>query len=426
MLPSSRVIEAVEKLNFQVTSADVSAQTGLALQVANREVAALASLTGGHMQVTQTGEIAYKFDPNLRSILLQKSTAAWWREFWGKVWRVIFYLIRISFGIVLIISIVLVVIAIFVALAVLSSSSDRDNGSEDRRGGGISLLWIDPTPIFYFSDDYDRPRRTLPEKKAEGDRGFLENVFAFLFGDGNPNYDLEERRYRLIANVIRNHDGVVVGEQLLPYLDEVSPAQLDNEDYMLPVLAKFNGYPEVTPQGKLVYRFPDLQMVASRRPKQDVPKYLEERLWRFNSAGDGANALSAGLGVFYLLASLFLAELLRDPRLASHLTGGFLGFINGVFGFLLGYAILFLLIPTVRYFVIQMWNNSIRQRNALREKWGRALRNLTPDLQAKLAFAQELAIKQSAVDEQRLAYSTESDLLLQEFEALLREPDLQN
>ncbi|MEN9248060.1 MAG: hypothetical protein Q6L19_07900, partial [Gloeomargarita sp. GMQP_bins_69] len=65
MLPDPRVIAAVENLHHQVTVADVAAETGLALPIVNRELANLASLTLGHLVVSESGEILYKFSPNL-------------------------------------------------------------------------------------------------------------------------------------------------------------------------------------------------------------------------------------------------------------------------------------------------------------------------------------------------------------------------
>jgi len=428
MLPNQAVMQAVEKLNFRVTVADVASQTGLALAVANREVANLASLTGGNIQVAESGEIAYKFAPNFRAILLQRSLLARWQSFWQKVWGVLFYLIRISFGIVLVISILIVVLGIIAAIVVINSSSDSDNRNDSNnsnRSGGGAFIWLgDPFSIFYpsygYYDNYDygSSGRKRQQVKAEGDRGFLENVFSFLFGDGNPNADLEQRRYVMIANVIRNSDGVVIGEQILPYLD---PAPItDNEDYMLPVLAKFNGYPEVSESGFLAYRFPDLQKVAVQQEKRSVPPYLAENLWQFSKAGEQATALSIGLGVFYLVASLFLGSLLNNPALQKNLTG-LLGLVNAGYGFLLGYAILFLTIPTVRYFLIQLWNVPIQERNRWRREQANQLRQKSSPIPAKLEFAKKLAIAQEEIKESQLIYTTEEDLLTQELRNLLAE-----
>lgn len=53
--------------------------------------------------------------------------------------------------------------------------------------------------------------------------GFLESVFSYIFGDGNPNEGLEERRLSLVANMIRENQGSVTAEQLAPYCDDAPP-----------------------------------------------------------------------------------------------------------------------------------------------------------------------------------------------------------
>jgi hypothetical protein len=198
----------------------------------------------------------------------------------------------------------------------------------------------------------------------------------------------------------------------------VPPA--DSEDYMLPVLAKFNGYPEVSDTGTLAYRFPDLQKVAVQQEKRNVPPYLAENLWQFSKAGASATTLSIGLGIFYLVASLFLGSLLNNPAVQLRLTG-FLGLVNAGFGFLLGYAILFLTIPTVRYFLIQLWNVPIQERNRWRRAQANQLKEKIDPIPAKLQFAQKLAIAPEEIKESQLIYTTEEDLLTQELRNLLAE-----
>ncbi|NJK35687.1 MAG: hypothetical protein HC919_12460 [Oscillatoriales cyanobacterium SM2_2_1] len=420
MLPNPQVMESVEKLRYQVTVADVAAQTGLNLEVANREVMLLASLTSGDLAVAESGDITYKFSPNFRGVLLQRSAAARTRAFWQAVWKWVFYLIRISFGIILVVSIMVVVVAIVVAIAAINSQNQRDERSDDRRSGGNNwFVYVgNPFNLFYPSYGSRYPTNTQERlrspEKAEGDRGFLENVFSFLFGDGDPNANAEERRYRLIAQVIRNHDGVVIAEQIAPYLDEVDSAATDNENFMLPVLVKFNGFPEVSQHGTFAYRFPDLQTTATSRQKATMPECFTEAPWQFSKSGSGAIALSAGLGIFYLVAALYLGVLLQSPVIQQNLIG-FLGLVNGAFGFLLGYAILFLTIPSVRYFVIQVANQKILDRNIQRQQRADLLQQSLPQLASKLAFARQFAIAQKTLDTERISYSTEQDVLEQEF-----------
>jgi hypothetical protein len=425
MTSRTAVIDAVEKLNYRVTIGDVAAQSGLDLNTAQREVLAIASETGGNIQVAESGEIAYKFAPNFRQVLVSRSFWLQVKENLKGVWKWVFLGIRFSFGILLIVSIAIVVIGIIAATIALNQSrndNDRDDRRSDRSGGGGFIFlggWGNPfgNPFIMFDRDYYEPQRL--RERDPNDMNFFESVFSFLFGDGDPNASLEERRWREIATMIRSNNGVVIAEQIAPYLDETS--RLENDEYfVIPVLSKFNGFPEVSEAGTLAYKFPELQKVASERKSKSKSAYLQEKLWKFSQAPQGKITLAIGLGIFYLVASLYLGSLIGDPRLAKSLVG-FLGFIKAAYGFLLGYAVLFLSTPLVRYFVLQYLNKGIGDRNQKRAASAEQLKNPSSTLREKLAFASMFAMKQEAIDQNNLAYTTEQDLADQEYAKMLKE-----
>lgn len=421
-------MEAVEKLNYRVTIGDVAAQSGLDLNTAQREILALAAETGGNLQVAESGEIAYKFAPNFRQVLVSRSFWLQVKEWLKGVWKWVFYAIRISFGILLIVSILIVVLGIIAATIALNSqkgSNDRDDRRSDNRGGGGGFIWLggwgNPfgNPFIMFDPYYYEPEQV--KQRDPDEMGFLESVFSFLFGDGNPNADLEERRWRDIASMIRSHNGVVIAEQIAPYLDETSRLEGD-EYFVIPVLSKFNGFPEVSDAGTLAYKFPELQKVASERKSKTSNSYLQEKIWKFSQAPQGKIALSIGLGVFYLVASLYLGSLLGNPRLQAMLTAGsFLGLVNAAYVFLLGYAVLFLSTPLVRYFVLQYLNGSISDRNQKRAVNAEKVQKPSATLREKLDFARTFATKQEVIDQNNLAYTTEQDLTDQEYAKMLKE-----
>jgi len=425
MTSRTAVMEAVEKLNYRVTIGDVAAQSGLDLNTAQREVLALASETGDNLQVAESGEIAYKFAPDFRNILISRSFKLQVQEWLKGVWKWLFWAIRASFGILLIVSILIVVAGIIAATIALQSQNRNDNDRDDRRsdrgGGGFIWLggWGNPfgNPFIMFDPYYYEPEQI--RQRDPNEMGFLESVFSFLFGDGNPNADLEERRWREIAAMIRSNNGVVIAEQIAPYLDETSRLEGD-EYFVIPVLAKFNGFPEVSEAGTIAYKFPELQKVASERLAKVNHSYLQEKLWQFSQASQGKIALAIGLGIFYLVASLYLGSLLGNPRLATSLVG-FLGFIKAAYGFLLGYAVLFLSTPLVRYFVLQYLNGGISDRNQKRAARAEQLQNPSSTLREKLNFAKTFATKQEVIDQNNLAYTTEQDLTDQEYAKLLKE-----
>ena len=111
MAPNPAIMQAVEKLGYRVTIGDVSTQAGLNIGLASQGLLALASDAGGHMQVAESGDIVYEFPRNFRDVLRNKYLRLQLQEWWKKIWKVLFYLIRISFGILLIASIVLIYVA---------------------------------------------------------------------------------------------------------------------------------------------------------------------------------------------------------------------------------------------------------------------------------------------------------------------------
>lgn len=437
MTPNPAIINAVEKLGYRVTVGDVAATAGLDVKVAEPGLLALASDAGGHLQVSESGDIAYLFPKDFQGILRNKYLRLQLQESWQKIWRVLFYLIRISFGIVLLASIVLISIAI--TILVISMNSDRNSNSGGSRRGGGGGFGFFPRFLFWFGPDwfspfswgyYHRPyyyrrqqqitshsRQSYTAGNEESKMNFLEVVFSFLFGDGNPNYNLEERRWQAIAAVIKNNRGAVVAEQIAPYLDDLgSNSQKRNEEYMLPVLTRFNGRPEVSPLGQIVYHFPELQTTAQEWNSQTVSAYLKEYRRRFSEADSSQLVLAGGLGTLNFVLALILGSLLNNPEAIAKVGADFVGFIvfvDAIYPILLAYGIGFLLVPLVRYYWVQWRNQKIKNRNENRQNRAVALNKPNRELEQKINYARQFAAE-TVIDSGDLAYTTEQDLLEQE------------
>lgn len=419
MTPNPSLLKSIEKLGYRVTVGDVAAQAGLEVNSAQQGLLALAADAGGHLQVAESGDIAYLFPKNFRSILRNKYWRLRWQEQWQKIWKVLFYLIRISFGVVLIVSIALMAIAIAaIYLYAQSSSDDRgDSRSQDysNRGGNVVFFprfWISDL-WWWFHPNYGssrRSRRRKTAKDSENSMGFLEAVFSFLFGDGDPNANLEERRWQEIGATIRNNDGAVAAEQLAPYFDEIEENSWEEEDYLLPALVRFNGYPNVSDEGAIVYCFPELQVRATQERDRAVPAYLQEKPWRFSAASSGQILLSIGLGALNIILALVLYSLLQDPQTAQ--IGGIVEFVSSIYWFLAGYGVVFLSLPGVRYFWIQRKNAKIEARNQERQQRVQILQQAKESLRKKIAYARQFA-RENILKESDLAYSTETNLLEQ-------------
>jgi hypothetical protein len=407
--PNPAIMQAVERLGYRVTVGDIASQAGLKIDLAQQGLLALASDAGGHLQVSETGEVVYLFPKDFRNVLRNKFLRLQLQEWWGKIWKILFYLIRISFGIVLVASIGI----IYIAIALILASSIFN--SDDNDSGGFSFFYF-PDLFWIFTPDYDTyERRNSASSDEPRKLNFLEAIFSFLFGDGNPNVDLEKRRWLQIATQIRQSQGAVVAEQISPYLDDIGPEYNQQyEDYMLPVLTKFNGVPEVSPEGEIVYHFPDLQTTAVSEQLSRVSAYLREKLWRFSEATSGQITLAIGLGAINIIGALVLFILLRGG-LAGIKIGGLLGFVSGILGILTIYGIGFLAIPLIRYFWIQRKNTQIETRNQQRQSRAVELNQAHPQLQRKIAYASQFG-RQNYIGTGNVAYTTEEDLLEQQIE----------
>ncbi|MEA5470297.1 hypothetical protein [Spirulina sp. 06S082] len=430
MTPNPAIIESVEQLGYRVTVGDVAAKAGLDVNLAQQGLLVLASDSGANLQVAESGDIAYVFPKNFQAILRNKYLRLRLQEWWDKIWNVLFYLIRISFGILLLLSIVLIFLAIFIIIIALNSSNDNDSGGgggggsrhSGGRGGfaffprlwfGSDLFWIF-NPSYGYSDYSRRQKRSPSSSSEKSELNFLEAIFSFLFGDGNPNIDLEERRWQAIGRLIRNNRGAVIAQQITPYLDEIDAIALEEESYMLPILSRFNGYPEVSPQGEIVYYFPELQVTAGKQEAtSELTKILPEHPYRFSAAGSGQIMGAIALGSVNIIGALTLWSLMRGDIAAQ--IGGLVAFVASIYWLLLGYGIAFFAIPLIRYFWIQQKNAKIQQRNNQRIQRAEKLENPDTLIQQKLDYTRQFA-REQIIGTEELSYSTETDLIDQELE----------
>ncbi|MFT0788089.1 hypothetical protein NW858_09405, partial [Synechococcus sp. H55.10] len=111
MATQTLVMDAVEQLGLRVTLGDIASSTGLALEEAKQELLQLAQKAGGHLQVSRQGEIGYVFPPDCRDILKRKEQQDRLAVLRRKLWGGFLYGLRISFGILLVVSIILITLA---------------------------------------------------------------------------------------------------------------------------------------------------------------------------------------------------------------------------------------------------------------------------------------------------------------------------
>lgn len=419
----NRSMEAIDSYGGRVTIGDVASKAGIKLNEAQKALQALAADTDGFLEVSDEGDVLYVFPKDYRSRLVGKSFRMKIEPWVEKTKSAAEYLIRVSFGTTLIASIVIV----FTAIVVAMSSSSSDDDSRRRRGGrsfGSNInFYVNPIDLLWYwdRDYYRRPRK---REDSEG-MNFIQSVFSFVFGDGDPNQGIEEERWKLIGQYIVSNGGVIAAEELAPYLDVRTEEERD-DSYILPVLLRFDGQPEVDEEGNILYRFPSLQRTASSRRTgrkeyvgkrwsdwDGVSKFFKEKKWLFSNTQPAERALVIGLGGLNLFGVIILSTILKDMAVKP---SGFLSLVSSLFPLLQVYAGSFFAIPLVRWLFIIKKNSEISTRNQTRKLRAQALESPDLSLRRKILSARDMA-QRTVIGKENIIYSTEKDLDEQDYEA---------
>lgn len=471
-LPQPAVLDAIQQRQGKpIMASDLAVSAGISLRDARRDLTALATM--GDMAVSTDGDLVYTFPTNFQSMIATRSLQYKIQQALRQAWPAIFYGVRVSFGVVLLASLFAIFTTIFLVSQGSSNSDDdrrRDRGSPMSFGGS----WWGPSPLDFF---YYRPYGyyyTQPgEPRRDPDEmGFLESVFSYIFGDGNPNADIDARRLQLASNYIRDKNGAVTCEELAPFCDDLpDPSNVSSESFVLPIVTALAGEPRVTDDGDIVYVFPELQLSASNTPikvdssaiilkkvglepdatpkqikdlldrsgistrgalekkdllsilalamppmtKQDEKLFGEQDLlleeeYTFSLASDANKVFAGGLGVVNLAGALYLGQLFNSYAMYGVRLPSYFGLVQAGYPLLLSYAILFNVIPLVRSFWVKKENEQIQRRNEKRRLWKTTAASIT----RKLNAARQLGTKMKQWKATDTIYTTAKPLTEQD------------
>lgn len=417
-------------MNRRVTIPDVVAKTGLSLGIVSSALNDLAYELKADLDVTNTGQIYYSFPPDLHYRYYSNRVLEIANKVWDAIFPFVSFLFRISFGVILLFSITLVFLVMLVLQSLMSVFSGNTNDVLGLIKEFFMLLkrlqlfqQLDPKLFKKQSDDDFKEQ--LDESET-GDRGFLLNCYALLFGPPDPNRNFENEKSKAVAKLIRANSGIILPEQLAPLIG----SSADEVEGAFPVLAKFHGVPGATNSGHLLYRFPEMQAaihspVTNFSPEiadddTDVPDLetvipprsvkMQPCIFADISADSMKPifllALSNFLGTVFFWCMLFAV---RSSDSAS----------ENFFLVLAVYASFFLFFPALRWVTVQIKNRKIKAYNEKIEKLEAELNNAPPEL--TLAFNEVHKIRREEIAQltDKLAYTTSRDYLEQETDHLI-------
>ncbi|MBZ0186070.1 MAG: hypothetical protein K8F91_07410, partial [Candidatus Obscuribacterales bacterium] len=389
------VADATAHLGYRVTPADVSAKTGLSLFVTDTILKQLAAETGGCVEVDETGKIVYRLPPGFRNIFLGRRLKAAFKPVLVPALKLFAYLFRCLMAVMLMLSPVMI-------LSIYSLALSREGRIRDRELQNLFAPFLSLFAWHYDPNDLERLPSFL-QNPPEINSSYAYDIVTFLLGNRDSYREEQERQWKYIATLIRTNSGVVTSEQLAPY----TGSDGQDEAAVASILARFDGYPEVTPLGNIVYVFPSLQVSTNENITDELPKTFIEKRLRFGSArGQRARFLWS----FALVNLLFYIPVAKAMHWFSETTP------YALFGYLyVAFGIVFALAPTLRWLMTAINNILIEKRNRKRRHNLALLENPSPNLVSKLEEARRFSQQLDFIDGSKLEYHTSSDLIEQKF-----------
>ncbi|MGD8279142.1 MAG: hypothetical protein PVH00_13985 [Gemmatimonadota bacterium] len=357
-----RILASLRQLGGRATSGDVAAGSGLDSADVRRGLKTLLASHRGHLEVSDSGELLYQFDPRF----IKRGT----EPLLARAKRAVSSFLARAFRIWIVVMLV-VYFVIFVALviaALLASQRDGQGGGRrgrrwgGRGGGGMPNFffwyWI-WGPRWRLGRPYygHRWERTLAHDDTVP---FYKKVFAFVFGPDRPR-PTQEQRDRDTLRLIRSRQGVLTAAELIEHRALTRP---EAEEELGRLMGAHDGEALVSPDGVVVYAFPALMTSAHGpvRVRPPNPSWMRlEYPLELTGNTKGTNAAVAGMNGFTLAAAA-TAPWFIFPRLG-------IGGPAAVWGLMVVpiiFSALFFGVPLVRRFWIRRENRRREARNLRR------------------------------------------------------------
>jgi hypothetical protein len=420
VLQQADVLASLRRLKGRATVGDVVADSGLPNDVVRGGLKKLLESHEGQLAVSDSGELLYEFDPRLiergtEPVLARASRAI------GRVLRGAFkaWIVVMLVG-YFVLFVVLVLAALF---ANDRSSNSRGGWGRGRRGGHVPLpnfwlwYWI-WSPRWRIGRPYygHRWERTLDKDDKVP---FYKKVFAFVFGPDRPKAT-QKQLDRSLLRLIRARSGVLTTAELVEHT--ALPFERA-ESEMGRLLGSYDGEAVASPDGELVYAFPELMksLHGGKPSRAPNPAWLRlEHPLELTGNTAGANALVAGMNGFTLLAAA-TAPWFIFPRLGIAGPAAFVALVLVPVVF----SVLFFGVPLLRMAGVKLENVRRARRNVRRVLLGLVYRRALDDNQAVgvaeahayvSARLKDRAVSRETVDDalQDLARELDADVIANE------------
>jgi hypothetical protein len=404
------ITNAFKRQRAGATIADIAAKTALPLTKVKELAPAVADEYSGRLQVTESGEILYSFPRGFKSkfsgfgAFLRKLS-----EKLGKALKIFASWLFKVWIMVMLIGYFALFMLLALAALVLSFASSSNSDSRGGNGGGLLLthgifdliirVWFYSEIAKSFDPNYRGGRQARP-----AGRPLHKAIFSFVFGDGNPNADWETRSRQAVVAYIQANKGVISLPEFVMFTG-LPPSKA--ESAITAFCVEFNGSPEATNDGTVVYRFDDLLLRADTRNRSFGGSSPLKRVEVFSSNKknmnvwfsiiNGVNVLFGGYFLFNAVkyGEIITRELIRNGKtfmqLISTVTDSAPSYLYGMTYYFLEkfsanplpviavglgitplvFSILFWLVPAVRSRLVKKNNEAVKFENLRKRGYSR-------------------------------------------------------
>ncbi len=425
LMPDKRLALDAIKTNLRTTAPELATSSGLSINSATYWLNKIAGETGAKLEVANDGTVYYSFAPNFSGVYRRRGRRRAALLAGAFLFKSLYWVVRVSFGVALMTS-VLVIILIFVALILLAIAAILDGGSGDSGdfgsfdgSGFFDTNFLSDIFSWDYSPSHSSYQNSIPSAQRDRYTDFIEKhpkgnffleCFSFLFGDGKPNSNLQKLRWQQIATTIKANGGVVSAEQLAPFLD----GDTSDSGMVMSALAQFNGHPEVTKSGFIVYVFPDYitepPLFKQQQNEKEQESYLKEENWKFSNFPPLPLINVLMLAIFNFCGSWWLFKHIATVNLLHHLAA--------LIDVLLTYSIILLVIPAVRYVVLLVLNQRIDSRNEKRKAAAELVKKPQGEILKELEEAKAIQSEHAQLlrVDRKIVFDSGKDSLEQKFE----------
>ena len=400
-----RVTRFIEKAKTRVSESDVAAGSGLDVATARGALYLLMRSHSCALDVGDDGTVVYDFGQKLQPL-----DAPTWRDRLRSagrwLWQGFCWVYKASLA-VLLVSYAVLFVVLIIGAAIAASAASKDEGPAKGAFHLVALIfralfefatigagtWVDTDRHGYPHQKFEPKQPVLPQREQQQHpKGFIASVYDFVLGP--PRVPVDQRaQTREVASFVRDHGGVltVSDVQALSGMDRKQA-----ERFFARFVAEFEGAAEISEQGALYARLPELLRSTSSEHDEPVVYYWDEyeapAVLTGNTAGK--NVLVVLLAAFNLVCSLFV---IGNFGLANPAILG-IGLMPAVL------FALFFLIPLLRAPVVWQTNRN-QHRNNLRKRLFKAIfggREQQVELAQLVADANQQATSEEKLDAEKL------------------------